>query len=171
MFPKLTLAGFFIFSFASLFVDVQQSVAYDVRLGLVQSPQEHENNVGVNAELIFPESYTRFELRPHVGVNINTTGYTSAIYTGMLVSRKYAEKYLLEASLGFSMHNGRIKRSQARKGRVLGSRLLFRESLSLGYFYNKSDTVSLFIDHISNANIAPPNHGITNLGVRFGVSI
>ena len=150
------------FSFASL------AQGDEIKLGLVESPQEHEYKVGVNFEYIFSEKYTKFEFRPHIGVNINTFGYTSALYTGIVFDKIFENKTFIEASLGFAIHNGKLKRSDQKRGRTLGSRLLFRESLSLGYYLSKNKSVSIFIDHISNANLAPPNHGITNIGLRFG---
>ena len=89
----------------------------------------------------------------------------------MLFSRRYATNIMFEVGLGFAVHNGKLKKVKKKKGRTLGSRLLFRESLSLGLLYNETDSVSLFIDHVSNANLAPPNHGITNLGVRLGFAL
>ena len=50
----------------------------------------------------------------------------------------------------------------------LGSRILFRESLELGYQVNPVVSVSAILDHISNANLAPHNAGITSAGARIG---
>ncbi|MDE2228840.1 MAG: acyloxyacyl hydrolase [Alphaproteobacteria bacterium] len=50
----------------------------------------------------------------------------------------------------------------------LGSRLLFQEKIDLGYRFTWRSNVSLFLDHISDANITQHNPGLTNLGVRFG---
>ena len=52
---------------------------------------------------------------------------------------------------------------------LLGSTFLFRESLELGYQINPVVSVSAILDHISNANLAKRNAGITNAGARFGV--
>ena len=75
--------------------------------------------------------------------------------------------------LGFAFHSGSLKRKKNSKvkGRIFGSRLLFRESLAIGYLFKNNNNITLFIDHISNANLAPPNHGLTNLGVRYGFSL
>ena len=53
----------------------------------------------------------------------------------------------------------------------LGSRILFRESVELGYQVNPVVSVSAILDHISNANLAPRNAGITSAGARLGVQI
>ena len=50
----------------------------------------------------------------------------------------------------------------------LGSTALFRESVELGYQLTPSVSVSGFVDHMSNANLAPHNAGITDAGARLG---
>jgi lipid A 3-O-deacylase len=52
--------------------------------------------------------------------------------------------------------------------KLLGSRILFRESAELGYAVTPRVNVSGFLDHISNANLAPRNAGITSAGARLG---
>jgi Lipid A 3-O-deacylase (PagL) len=48
----------------------------------------------------------------------------------------------------------------------LCARILFRESGEVGY--QLRSLVSAILDHISNANLAPRNAGITNAGARVG---
>ena len=45
---------------------------------------------------------------------------------------------------------------------------LFRESLELGYQLTPNVSVSGFVDHMSNANLAPHSAGITDAGARLG---
>lgn len=140
-----------------------------LRYGAIMSPQEHEQKPGANIEYIFGNEYTFLRLKPHVGVNISTFGHASALYTGLVVTRRYGESFMMELALGFAVHNGRLKESENKRGRILGSRFLFRESISFGYYYTENKFASLFVDHVSNANTAPPNHGITNVGIRLGM--
>ena len=50
----------------------------------------------------------------------------------------------------------------------LGSTALFRESLELGYQATPSLSISAFVDHMSNADLAPHNAGLTDAGARLG---
>jgi lipid A 3-O-deacylase len=45
---------------------------------------------------------------------------------------------------------------------------LFRESVELGYQLTPNLSISGFVDHMSNANLAPHNAGITDAGARLG---
>ena len=50
----------------------------------------------------------------------------------------------------------------------LGSPVLFRESAEVGYQITPTISVSAILDHISNANLARHNAGITSAGGRIG---
>jgi hypothetical protein len=45
---------------------------------------------------------------------------------------------------------------------------LFRESLELGYQLTPNMSISGFLDHMSDANLAPKNAGLTDAGARLG---
>ena len=53
--------------------------------------------------------------------------------------------------------------------KLLGSTLLFRKSAELGYQVTSTLSLSVIVDHLSNANLAPRNAGLTNAGARLGV--
>jgi hypothetical protein len=73
----------------------------------------------------------------------------------------------INGSLGGALQDG--YEDSAPPGRKrLGSPVLFRESVELGYQINPLISVSAFVDHISNANLAPRNAGITSVGGRVG---
>jgi hypothetical protein len=103
---------------------------------------------------------------PHIGASINNKGYTSNLYTGLTWQADFDNTFLVEVSLGISVNNAKRKISKKRRG--LGSNLLFRESLSLGYKLSQIHLISLMIDHISSADIAKPNPGLTDIGIRYG---
>jgi len=72
-------------------------------------------------------------------------------------------------SLGGGIHDGHLYSAPpARK--VLGSRLLFRESGEAGYQLTRSISLSVMLDHLSNAGLASHNQGLTNVGARVGVT-
>lgn len=112
--------------------------------------------------------------RPHIGADINVLGNTSDVYTGLTWGWTFLhgvftpiDGVFVNGSLGGAIQDG--YEDSAPPGRKrLGSPVLFRESLELGYQFNPLISVSAFADHISNANLAPRNAGITSLGARLG---
>ena len=115
--------------------------------------------------------------RPHIGADINTAGKTSDGYFGltwgiMLIQNLFqpGDGIFANGSLGGAVHDSSplTGASQPPGQKLLGSRILFRESAELGYAINPRIDVSAFLDHISNANLAPRNAGITSAGARLG---
>jgi lipid A 3-O-deacylase len=111
--------------------------------------------------------------RPHLGVSGNLAGDTSQVYFGltwsfMLWRTGGADGLFLDASLGGAVHNGELDPVKADR-KALGSRVLFRESLELGYRFAEVHSISVMLDHMSNANLADHNEGLDNLGIRYGL--
>ena len=115
--------------------------------------------------------------RPHIGADINTAGNTSDGYFGLtwgwtLVPSLFgAGAVFANGSLGGAVQDGftGTKATVPPPGRkLLGSEVLFRESAELGYQITPVVSISALLDHISNANLAPRNAGITSAGARLG---
>jgi lipid A 3-O-deacylase PagL len=51
---------------------------------------------------------------------------------------------------------------------ILALRLAHPLRQELGYRLTKGFGISVFLDHISNGNLAHHNEGVTNLGMRAG---
>ena len=136
-----------------------------------------EGGADVNVELLFNSpDLLRYigSPRPHVGADINTSGNTSDGYFGltwgiMLIQNLFGngDGIFANGSLGGALHDGNLDTAPPDR-KKLGSRILFRESLELGYQINPVVSVSAILDHISNANLASHNAGITNAGARIG---
>lgn len=136
-----------------------------------------EGGADVNVELLFTSpDLLRYigSPRPHIGADINTSGNTSDGYFGltwgiMLIQNLFGvgDGIFANGSLGGAVHDGHLLTAPPDRKR-LGSRVLFRESLELGYQVNPVVSVSAILDHISNANLAPRNAGITSAGARIG---
>jgi len=138
-----------------------------------------ESGADVNFEMLFtpPEIFSVIgSPRPHVGGSVNTDGNTDDGYFGLtwgiaLLQSLFGfggDSVFLNGSLGGAVHDGHI--DSAPPGRKkLGSPVLFRESAELGYQMTPKLSVSAFVDHISNANLASHNAGITSAGARLGV--
>ena len=139
-----------------------------------------EKGADVNLELLFtaPDVLSIIgSPRPHIGADINTAGKTSDGYLGLtwgwtLVPSLFGGGALYaNGSLGGAVHDGFTggKASVPPPGRkLLGSTVLFRESAELGYQLTPMVSISALLDHISNANLAPRNAGITSAGARLG---
>ena len=137
-----------------------------------------EDGAAINIEMLFtPPDLFRYigSPRPHIGGEINTAGDTNYGYFGltwgiMLIQNLFqpGDGIFGAGSLGGAVHDGYLTQAPPDRKR-LGSRILFRESLELGYQLNPAISVSAILDHISNANLASRNAGITSAGARIGV--
>jgi lipid A 3-O-deacylase len=139
-----------------------------------------EAGVDLNGELRFvsPDILKAiWAPRPHVGVSVNTIGNTSQAYAGLTWTFTLAhglfganDRLFLDASLGGAVHDGNLNNSpDDQKHKELGSRVLFRESLELGWAFIPGQSISIFLDHVSNANLSSSNEGLDNLGLRYGI--
>lgn len=136
-----------------------------------------EGGADVNVEVLFtsPDLFRYIgSPRPHIGADINTAGNTSDGYFGltwgiMLIQNLFGagDGIFANGSFGGAVHNGYLNSAPPDR-KKLGSRILFRESLELGYQVNPVVSVSAILDHISNADLAQHNAGITSAGARIG---
>jgi len=139
-----------------------------------------EGGADVNLEMLFtsPDMLSIIgSPRPHIGADLNTAGNTSDGYLGLtwgwtLMPSLFGGGALFaNGSLGGAVQDGftGTATSVPPPGRkLLGSTVLFRESAELGYQITPIISVSALLDHISNANLAPRNAGITSAGARLG---
>lgn len=147
----------------------------ELRLGLMGHDVgvfgvKKETGVDANIEMLF-DSPAFLEAiwspRPHVGVTVNSGGDTSQAYAGLSWAWAPAGRWFVEFSLGGAVHNGKLS-SPGRDRKELGSRALFRESLSLGFRIDERNSVMVTLDHVSNAKLAENNEGLDTLGLRWG---
>ncbi len=147
-----------------------------------------EGGVNLNPEMIFESpvadawaagvpSYLRWmaQPRPTVGGEINTAGFTDQAYVGATWSWLLASNLLrpddgiiLGYFFGPGFNNGDII-GTAPDRKSLGSHVLFREALDLGYRITPVYEISWFVDHVSNGGLAKQNESINDLGVRLGM--
>jgi len=150
--------------------------AEQLKVGLLKSPQKHEYGLNLNVEYVGDKHQEFYNLAFQIGANINCEGYTSVLYIGTVWEKIFKNSIFVSVSLGGAVHNGTLDKKKRDKlikkiGRIFGSRVLFRESMDFGYVFENENKISCFIDHISNADIAPPNHGLTTLGVRYSINL
>lgn len=146
-----------------------------------------EHGVDFNPELIMPSpvadawaaslpAYLRWlvQPRPTFGAEINSGHYTDQFYFGakwswMLVNNIFQPGDGFSAGIFFggAANDGAIVTSKADR-KSLGSHILFREELELGYWINPVVQISAFFDHVSNAGFAKQNQSINDVGARLG---
>lgn len=106
-------------------------------------------------------------LRPAVGVTVNPNGETSKAYVDMRWQFAPGPVWYVAFGMGAAYHNGVLDPSDPTR-KALGSHLLFHPSLELGLNLDAHSNVSLFFDHMSNANTQSYNEGMDTLGARYG---
>jgi lipid A 3-O-deacylase len=149
------------------------ALAHDI--GLFGTPVE--TGTDINFEILFtPPEFFRVigSPRPHLGGSLNTAGNTNNGYFGLtwgitLIQNLFGwgGSVFGNASLGGALQDG-YTNSAPPDRKKLGSTALFRGSLELGYQLAPNVSVSGFVDHMSNADLAPHNAGITDAGARLG---
>jgi lipid A 3-O-deacylase len=140
--------------------------AHDIALG----GDHREPGADVNGELLFTSPAllrTIGHPRPHVGVAVNTSGATSYAYFGLTWTAPVFERAFVSGALGGAVHNGEINAALPDR-KQLGSRILFHEYVEAGFRVTPVLSLSVFLDHMSNADLARHNAGMTNIGLRTG---
>lgn len=152
---------------------LQNAYAQEIKFGIMQHDfdtklgHRYEKGQNIIIEYLFDKMPNYIRAIPHIGASINNKGFTSNIYTGLTWQFDIKDLLTIEASLGGCINNA--ERLESKKKRALGSKILFRESFSIGYLIGKTHSISIMIDHISSADIRKPNPGLTDIGIRYGV--
>ncbi len=140
--------------------------AHDITLG----GDHEEPGADVNGELLFTSPGLLGAIgspRPHLGVAVNTSGATSYAYFGLTWTASIFERAFVSGALGGAVHNGEIN-ALVDDRKQLGSRVLFHEYVEVGFRATPVLSLSVFLDHMSNADLARHNAGMTNIGLRTG---
>lgn len=113
--------------------------------------------------------------RPTIGGEINTSHYTNQAYIGANWAWRVASNVFQPADgiiigyfFGPGFNDGEIRTSRPDR-KALGSHILFREALDVGYEFIPGWQISAFIDHVSNGGLAKQNQSINDVGARLGV--
>ncbi len=105
--------------------------------------------------------------QPHVGISVNTAGYTSYVYGGLTWRATFWRHFLAEAYFGLAVHDGELEDGTG-EWASLGSRALFRGGGAVGAELGARWRCTLIWEHMSNAGLAEHNDGMDSLGVRVG---
>jgi lipid A 3-O-deacylase len=151
-----------------------------IRLGVLAhdmddlwSGTRKEGGVDLNTEIIFSRpsfSLLSGNIRPNLGASINTQGDTSKVYGGILWELETKSGVFLNLGIGAAIHNGKIETNQEDK-KSLGSRVLFRIPIEIGYRLDEHHHFSVLFDHVSNGFLADSNEGLDTLGLRYGYQL
>ena len=113
--------------------------------------------------------------RPTFGAEINSSRYTNQFYFGttwtwMLANNIFQPGDGFSAGIFFggAANDGEIVSSKPDR-KSLGSHILFREALELGYWITPRIQISGYVDHVSNAGLAKQNQSINDVGARIGL--
>ena len=140
-----------------------------------KGPIASETEDGPDANIAYHQLLKRFDnagLYGHGGAVINLSDGTSYAYLGGTGRLGFGASPLYgEIGGGFAVHDGDLEKKSANR-RELGSRILFRFEISLGYQITEAVSASLFMDHISNGSILnnDDNRGLDTYGLRLGYS-
>lgn len=136
-----------------------------------------KGSIDIQGEVLFHAPYSsdhqyRFvrqflSPRPHIGFSANTAGKTSYAYVGLTWNYDIWGPIFMETTFGGAIHNGETK-DVSETMEPLGTRILFRESASIGFRYNQKWSIMATVEHLSNAGIGDYNHGLTHVGGKIG---
>lgn len=137
--------------------------------GSLWSNFRRENGVDLNLEAIFSPhiQFLGGTIRPALGGSVNTVGDTSKLYAGMRWQYEHGSGLFVGIGLGGAIHDGKLHLHQSDR-KALGSRVLFHIPVEIGYRFSAKGSLSVFFDHVSNANFADANEGMDTLGGRLG---
>ena len=97
----------------------------------------------------------------------------------MFPYRRVGSEYVREAALTGLQAGGNIEKRPIepsaplgldpdRDSKELGCPLNFRESASIGYRFMEHHSLSIMVDHMSNASLCSENEGMETFGLRYG---
>ena len=148
-------------------------------------PEQNNNEsdtLDLNAEIIF-RKLRFFELenpiadfllspRPLIGGSVNNKNKTHTAYAALNWRYIFGNNVFIAGSFGFTYHTGNLHRQDDERREVtLGSRILFRESIAMGYRIKGRHSVSFYAAHMSNGGLDDDNDGMHFVGIRYGYSL
>ncbi len=165
----------------------------------VARDHNESNSIDVNAEIVirgndlfeFDNGILNFVFNPRVnfGGSINARGETHRAYAGFDWQYLFESGFFAGASFGAVGHTGNLHQKTracapgegcslpgnrafvATGDPSLGSRVLIREAVELGYRFESGVSVSVFGAHMSNAGLASDNDGMDFVGARIGYAL
>lgn len=160
--------------------------AHNVRFGQADE-QSDETGPNLEAEAVWGrlERLRRIGApRPYAMVSANTAGATSYAAAGLYWRWAFAENWALEPGVGLAVHDGATDNPYApgdaradvyeAHHQMLGSSVLFRDTLALERRVGEGRFVGLAIEHLSNGGALFGHHSnqsLNEIAVRYTVRL
>jgi hypothetical protein len=130
---------------------------------------ELEHGVDINAEVLLGPGlpFLGGAIRPAIGGSVNTAGFTSKGYIDARWQFDWACGVFFATGVGAAIHDGQLTPIDPDR-KALGSRVLFHVPVELGYHLDEHNSISVYFEHMSNANTQRYNEGLDDIGVRYG---
>jgi lipid A 3-O-deacylase len=150
--------------------------------GLVGTSKEDGVDVGVEV-LSEPLDALRLIGAPRlvVGGLVNSEGQTNQAYVGLMGQKAFAEgvfrdgdAFFIEGLVAGAWHDGKLDVTgtpEEANWKSHGSHWAFRTGFGFGYRFNETWSVAFNFAHLSNADLAEPNEGSNDVGLRIGVNL
>ncbi len=128
-----------------------------------------ERGIDINGEVAFGQGLQVLggAIQPVLGGSWNTSGGTSRAYGDLRWQWETPSRIFFAIGLGAAVHNGVLDTTDPQR-KALGGRVLFHVPVEIGYRFDRHQSLSLYFEHISNANSATRNEGLDAIGVRYG---
>lgn len=145
-------------------------LAHDVP-GLWSGFRVENDAVAINLEAILSPALPLLggTIRPAVGGSVATQGGTSDGYVDARWQLETAQGLFYGVGLGAAIHDGATDLKYVNQSeKALGSRVLFHIPAEIGYRIDNHNSLSVYFEHMSNANTANYNEGLDRMGMRYG---
>lgn len=164
------------------FIDEIRLGVLDHDTGLVGTSKEDGIDVGLEL-LSHPLSSLAAVGSPRfvIGGLVNSEGQTNQAYAGLLARWEFAEGVLraddalfLEGTVAVAWHDGKrdvTGTPEEAEWKSHGSAWGFRTGFGVGYRIDERWSVALSFHHFSNADLAQPNEGTNDVGLRIGMRL
>lgn len=160
--------------------------AHDLGWTIINADGDEEKSVAFNAEIIFEEpEFLKWALspQPYIGGTLNLEGNTSYGGAGLLWRQNLGKTFYGDFAFGLVIHDGILDIDDARanasnttelldilrNSNFYGSRILFRQQLTLGVNISEEWAAEGFVEHISHGGLLAngPNEGSDAAGFRL----
>ena len=148
--------------------------AHDLGWTIINADGDEEKSVALNAEIIFEEpKFLKWALspQPYIGGTLNLEGNTSYGGAGLLWRQNLGETFYGDFAFGLDIHDGFLDFEDVgsnssnvtefldllRNNNLYGSRVLFRQQLTLGLNLSDNWAAEGFVEHISHAGLLADN--------------
>jgi len=160
-------------------------VAHNVSFFRDDDEQSAERGPNLEVEIVLraPRALRRIgSPRPYAMMSVNLNGDTSYAAAGLQWRIPLQGRWTLEAGLGVAVHDGALRNpyasTDARHGRyerehqLLGTRVLYRESVALERRVDQRRSIALVYEHLSNGGALlghEHNQSLNQIGMRFSI--